>query len=348
MDCDKDNKKILIIDDNEDDYKIISRYISKCYSTKYFSGHNKNLKYISDYKPDCILLDYHMGTSNGISILKELKKKDNLKNIPVIMMTGEENPEIIIKCMRNNADDYLIKGKYTKEHILRTIELSIKKAELENKIEEQQRLILKISQTDELTGVFSRRYLVEKIEEEILRSKRSNTIFSVTILDIDDFKSINDNYGHLTGDTVLKELTSIIRKGIRTTDYVGRYGGDEFIIVLLDLENNKRENIVSNHGKIIDSIRKSINSTSIIPPKEVLNNTTMIINGKEIALSDSDILKKKASVHFSATFGFALYNKKVSTFSDILAIADKALYRAKEKGKNCTACYENNELLFFE
>ncbi len=339
MDCDKDNKKILIIDDNEDDYKIISRYISKCYSTKYFSGHNKNLKYISDYKPDCILLDYHMGTSNGISILKELKKKDNLKNIPVIMMTGEENPNIIIECMKNNADDYLIKGKYDKERIHHAIEQAIINSNLEKKIDKQQALILQLSRTDELTGVYSRRYLMERIDDEILRSKRRKGIFSIAMVDLDSFKNINDEYGHLTGDIVLKDMTRIIKEGIRNTDYVGRFGGDEFIIVLIDFEKKIKNDIIQNHGKIIDKIRKNISNSAVIPSaKGILELTNDITR---------DIQIKKA-IHYSATFGYTLFNDSISTASDLLANADRALYRAKGKGRNCVACYDSGRIIFYD
>ncbi len=329
----KSDKSVLIIDDNEDDYRIISRYISNSYKTEYCSEKSDFIKHISSLNPACILLDYHMGIKEGIKVLEELKSTDGIKRIPVIMMTGEENPDIIIECMKNNADDYLIKGRYDKEKILHAIEHAIINSNLKKKIEEQQTLILNLSRTDELTGVFSRRYLIERIEEEILRSKRSKAVFSVTMVDLDHFKNINDVYGHLAGDAVLKKMTKIIKTGIRNTDYVGRYGGDEFVIVLLDFDKTENKVIVKNHANIINNIRKSINNTDIIFPDEFLK--------------EASVLEKK-TINVSGTFGIALYNDSISTFSDFLAEADRALYEAKENGRNCVAFFDNKNFQFFK
>jgi len=333
------NKKfVLIIDDNEDDYRIISRIISNYYDTEYCTETSKFVEQITKLKPDCILLDYHMGIEKGTTVLKKLKSTEEIKKIPVIMMTGEENPDIIIKCMKNDADDYLIKGKYDRERILHAIEQAIYNGDLKNKIEEQQKLILQLSRTDELTGVFSRRYLMERLEDEIQRSKRRKGIFSMIIVDLDFFKNINDKYGHIEGDIVLKEMTKIIKNGIRNTDYIGRFGGDEFIIVLLDFAKNVKKDLIQIHGNIINKIRKNISNSAIIPStKEVLklndgNKNTQI----------------KKPIHLSATFGYALFNDSISTPSDLLANADLALYEAKEHGKNCIAYYDSGKIIFYD
>jgi len=315
---------VLIIDDNEDDYKIISRYIKDNYKTEYCNEQTDYIKHISDLNPSCILLDYHMGIKEGIKVLEELKNNNIIKTIPVIMMTGEDNPDIIIECMKHNADDYLIKGRYDKVRILHAIEQAIINSNLKKKIEEQQVLILDLSRTDELTGVFSRRYLIEKVEEEILRSKRSKAIFSVTIMDLDYFKKINDVYGHLAGDIVLKKITNTIKTSIRKTDYVGRYGGDEFIIVLLDFEKTGKKVVLKNHIKQINNIKESIYNTEITVP----DNSLKIEN-----------VLKEITINVSGTFGITLYNDSISTFSEMLRDADRALYKAKENGRNCVVCF---------
>jgi len=333
------NKTVLIIDDNEDDYRIISRNISNHYNAEYCVEISNHIEQITKLKPDCILLDYHMELENGINLLKKLKSTKGIRKIPVIMMTGEENPDIIIQCMKNNAEDYLIKGKYDKERILHAIDQAIINADLKKKIEEQQKLILEISRTDELTGVYSRRYLMERIDDEILRSKRRKGTFSITMVDLDSFKKINDEYGHLTGDIVLKDMTRIIKEGIRNTDYVGRFGGDEFIIVLIDFEKKEKNDIIQNHGKILDKIRKNISNSAVIP------------SAKEIVVVDHDITKDiriKKAIHYSGTFGYTLFNDSISTASDLLANADRALYGAKENGKNCVAFYDNGKIIFYD
>jgi len=132
-------KLVLIIDDNEDAYKIISRIISNYYNTEYCDENSNFTKQITKLKPDCILLDQHMGSIDGTKVLKNLKTNKITQRIPVIMMTGDSNPEIIILCMKNDADDYLIKGKYDQERILHALEQVIKKASLKKKISEQQK-----------------------------------------------------------------------------------------------------------------------------------------------------------------------------------------------------------------
>jgi len=304
------NKTVLIIDDNEDDYRIISRNILNHYNAEYCVEISNHIEQITELKPDCILLDYHMELENGINLLKKLKSTEGIRKIPVIMMTGEENPDIIIQCMKNNAEDYLIKGKYDKERILHAIDQAIINADLKKKIEKQQKLILEISRTDELTGV-----------------------------DLDSFKNINDEYGHLTGDIVLKDMTRIIKEGIRNTDYIGRFGGDEFIIVLIDFEKKRKNDIIQNHSKILDKIRKNISNSAVIP------------SAKEIVVVDHDITKDiqiKKTIHYSATFGYTLFNDSISTASDLLGNADRALYKAKENGKNCVACYDSGKIIFYD
>jgi len=134
----QEKKLILIIDDNEDDYKMISRSISNHYCTEYCDENSNFIEQITKLKPDCVLLDQHMGDIDGTEVLKNLKAKKSIQEIPVIMMTGDSNPEIIVLCMKNNADDYLIKGNYDQERILHALEQSINKANLKKQIKEHQ------------------------------------------------------------------------------------------------------------------------------------------------------------------------------------------------------------------
>jgi len=137
----ENKKKILIIDDNKGDYFLIKTYIKECYNTIYDNGSSDVIELMEKNEPHCILIDYHLRNKKGIDLLKQIKasKNEKIESQPIIMLTGETNPEIIIECMKHNASDYIIKGKHKKEQIKKTISQAIEKADLKKQIREQTR-----------------------------------------------------------------------------------------------------------------------------------------------------------------------------------------------------------------
>lgn len=164
--------------------------------------------------------------------------------------------------------------------------------------------ILDISNRDALTNVYNRRYVFNKVEKIINKYRLENKTFSVCILDIDHFKKINDTYGHLTGDCVLKEFTKTIDENLRLDDILGRYGGEEFIVIL-DNVNKKESSLIIE--RILDIVRER----------------TFICNGNEINFT------------FSAGISnFKELKDNESTIDTLVDIADKRMYQAKETGRN--------------
>lgn len=155
--------------------------------------------------------------------------------------------------------------------------------------------------TDSLTQVYSRRYFLEKLEEEINRSKKFKLSFSFLMVDIDYFKNINDNYGHLVGDVILREVAKLIKDSIRQIDFMGRYGGEELSVILT--ETDKKEAQI-----VAERIREAVESKQIIAYDESLKVTISI----GISLFPTD-----------AAENIALIDK-----------ADQALYQAKQSGRN--------------
>jgi diguanylate cyclase (GGDEF)-like protein len=161
---------------------------------------------------------------------------------------------------------------------------------------------IKLSTTDPLTEIYNRRFLNEFMMKELERSRRMNSHFSLVISDIDDFKIVNDSYGHLAGDTVLKVLARTITETVRNLDVVGRYGGDEFMLILPDAD---KETALS----IISRLRENVENMDI----PVLND-----------------VKAKITV----SFGIASFPENGTSLDDLLIEADKKLYKAKGLGKN--------------
>lgn len=169
---------------------------------------------------------------------------------------------------------------------------------------EYEKIILDVSNKDSLTNIYNRRYIYNRTEEIIEKYKRDGTIFSVCILDIDHFKLINDSYGHQIGDSVLKEFTNIITEELRPYDLLGRYGGEEFIIILINTD--KKE------GYIV--IERILN---------IVRNKTFVFNKKKI--------------QFTFTAGIASCHeiaKQNLQIDKLVELADKRMYEAKNAGRN--------------
>ena len=162
----------------------------------------------------------------------------------------------------------------------------------------------KSAMLDPLTGVFSRGYITERFREELNIARNTNTKCSLLVLDVDKFKSINDTHGHVIGDTILREFVIAIRKGVRATDLVGRFGGDEFLIILPTGDKDRARKIAAGVARIVE--------------KNVINIKQQLFN-------------------ITTSIGVATYPDDSGTAEDMFSKADGALYMIKRKGGNGVA-----------
>lgn len=164
---------------------------------------------------------------------------------------------------------------------------------------------------DDLTGVYNHRYLTTAIENEIKRANRFSEEFSVIFIDLDNFKSVNDVYGHLAGSSVLIQIAEVFKNQLREVDYIFRYGGDEFVIILLGADCNSA-------AMVSERIRETINKT----PLQVGGGQT---------------------VNLSTSIGIASYPRHGYDRKSLLHVADKAMYQSKKSGKNKVRIYDGIE-----
>jgi diguanylate cyclase (GGDEF)-like protein len=153
---------------------------------------------------------------------------------------------------------------------------------------------------DSLTNLLNHAQIQLAAERVFMQCKRKSSTFTIAMIDIDKFKSINDTYGHLTGDRVIKALAQLLHQRLRITDYIGRFGGEEFLLVMPDMN-------VKDAGNLINNLRKAF---------------------AQIDFKENDV---KFNVSFSA--GIA-ENTGLASFMEQIKVADEALYRAKERGRN--------------
>jgi len=181
-------------------------------------------------RPDAILLDIEMPGMDGHEVLARLKADAKLSDIPVVFLTGRTSTADMVAGLRAGAHDYLKKPFEAAELIAR-IGGAVRIKRLQDELQLRNQQLDLLSRIDGLTGVYNRRHVDEQLEAEANRASRYGEPFAVLMLDIDHFKHVNDHEGHPAGDRVLKEFARRVQAVVRTNDIVGRWGGEEFVII---------------------------------------------------------------------------------------------------------------------
>ena len=296
--------KVLIIDDIEDDVRIMEKCMrSQGYDVITARTGEEGLRLAKEKLPDVILLDIMMPDIDGYKICEELRGTYETRDIPIIFVSAKVEMANIIEGFRRGGDDYI-----TKPFSLQELAARVSAA---MRVKERQDRLKMMSITDELTGLYNRRYLNERLREEVERARRYRYPISCLMIDIDRFKEINDTYGHQVGDKVLAELGKLLRNTTRVVDIVARYGGEEFLIIL-PMTNLKGARTVA------ERIRRNVQQARFGGDLE-LPLTVSIgcaeLNPLEGDEMDPDLLVKQA---------------------------DQALYEAK-KTRNAVVCFEKGK-----
>jgi diguanylate cyclase (GGDEF)-like protein len=239
--------RILLVDDEPVNLKLLCHTLQlKGFETTTALSGTEVLQFLAAAAlPDIILLDVIMPGIGGYELCRKLKDDPKYCKIPVIFLTGLTDSEDIVKGFNAGAVDYVRKPFNVAELLARVeTHMEIKrsretierqKAELEERkkeLEAANATLYKRSITDSLTGICNRQYILDRLRQEMERSKRYGSVFSLLMLDIDHFKKVNDTYGHVEGDAALIRFSQAIVRSLRTVDILGRYGGEEFLAIL--------------------------------------------------------------------------------------------------------------------
>jgi two-component system cell cycle response regulator len=181
--------------------------------------------------PKLAILDWMMPEMDGVTLCGEIRKPEKHPYTYIILLTSKNLKEDVVAGLEAGADDYIIKPFDVHE-----LKVRVRAGTRIVKLQEDLLAALSVSEFqashDALTGIWNRRAILEKVQQELDRSSRNGTNLGLVIGDVDYFKKVNDNYGHLAGDAVLRELAKRIDSSLRSYDSVGRYGGEEFIILI--------------------------------------------------------------------------------------------------------------------
>jgi two-component system cell cycle response regulator len=237
---------ILLVDDEPLNLKLLKRMlVAKGFEISAVQSGDEALCALEKTPIDLILLDVVMPGIGGYELCRKIKERQELSKIPIIFLTALTDNKDLINGFDAGAVDYVRKPFNVAELLARVnahieikrsreiIEMQkIKLEQINDELESMNRTLYQRSITDCLTNLYNRQYILEHLNQEIVRFRRYNSVFSLMLLDIDHFKAINDTYGHAEGDSVLVRCSAAIRRSVRSVDIVGRYGGEEFLIIL--------------------------------------------------------------------------------------------------------------------
>ena len=284
--------RIAIIEDDDilaEHYQLVLE--SAGYQTYKVRVVTKMVEELISFQPDLLLMDMYMPKFSGPELAGVLRQYKVFKRLPIVFLSSEQNKTLQLQALSHGADDFLTKP-IDDQLLVQSIRVRLSRAiEIRSLIEK-----------DGLTNLIKHSAIKELAALEFERSTRIGMPLSIAMLDIDFFKSVNDSYGHAIGDVVIATLATLLRKRIRKTDRTGRYGGEEFMLVLPECSGVKARELVE---VILHAFRQ--------------------------------IMFTAANQHFNCTFSAGVASTSDNSFSNIEAMiqaADIALYQAKQAGRN--------------
>lgn len=283
-----DKHRILVVEDNRNLNDILVKIVgSEGYAaSSVFTGREAINALQNDGPFDLVLLDVMLPEKgpdpdagvDGLEVCRYIKADPDLSDTLIFLVTVKDQPEDIMKGIDVGADDYITKP-FNTTLLLAKIKAMLRIRKLSSELKEKNRLLEEMAVTDGLTRIANYRFFMDRLEEEVQRHIRYSAPFTLLLMDLDNFKDINDNLGHRHGDYVLQAVAARLSKGLRNTDFLARYGGDEFALLLAQTDGTggKRvaEQILTRFEEPItteghaDHIRLSIGmvaSRSVDPP----------------------------------------------------------------------------------
>ena len=305
MNCSLEKPTILVADDSPLYRNLVEGALAQeQYSVLVAKNGREALDLIAEHRPAVVITDWEMPDISGIELCGRIRRGHSSDFDPytyVLLLTSNSEKDNIVKGLAAGADDYLTKPFHPGE-LLARVAVGMRIAELHRQIQTKNQLLQELALTDPLTTLPNRRAIELWAARELRGAARHGFSFWVVVADLDHFKSVNDNYGHETGDVVLKRFAELLKANTRASNICGRIGGEEFVIVLTHIDRPDVESA-------IERIRKQLEAESLV------------LGGN--------------MVRVTASFGVSgFHGGKALDFDQLFRDADAALYAAKRGGRN--------------
>ncbi|EMI52171.1 GGDEF domain-containing response regulator [Rhodopirellula sallentina] len=302
--------KLLLIENDETDVLLFSRMLSECsgsFQLNVCDTLDAALRWLEEFECDIVLSDMSLPDTFGLEGITKIQER--FPHLPIVMMTGLDDDEVALDALDLGAQDYLLKGDTTPRELKRTIRYAIQRKLIQC---ENARLVEKLklaARMDALTGVLNRHAMLSEFEKHWAQACENQTPLSCVILDVDFFKRVNDEFGHVIGDKVLQRVAKLISTQMRCGDSIARYGGEEFCVILVDAD----EDVAAQWA---DRVRQR--------------------------LAESPFQIPEGTIQITASFGVAHRCGETKTVEHLIDAADHALLEAKHDGRNRVARYSAN------
>ena len=262
-----------------------------------------------DQQPDVVLLDVEMPEMSGWDVLAAMKADPDLRDVPVVFLTGRSDTTDMVDGLRLGAHDYLRKPCEPTE-LLARVQAAARVKRLQDELRQRNEDLERISRTDALTGLRNRRHVEEYLAKLTSLARRNLEPIGVLVIDIDHFKSVNDEHGHDAGDAVLREVAGRMQDSVRLEDMVGRWGGEEFLVVLPN--------------------------TADQGAAELAERLRQVVADTPCRLADGDEVQVTISVGCAASL--------IDDAGRLVRSADAAMYEAKQSGRNRVVVAASDDL----
>jgi diguanylate cyclase (GGDEF)-like protein len=295
-DLPREPERILIVDDDRIQANLAAIYLRRAgMSVKVVTDPLTTIDTLGEFQPELVLLDVYMPLCTGMELAAAIRQMEAFVGLPIVFLSAETDRDKQLAAVGQGADDFLVKP-IKPEHLISAVVSRT----------ERYRKLRAVMMRDGLTSLFNHSTVTDRLVHEVNRATRQQGCVSAAMLDIDHFKRINDTHGHPVGDRVIKSLARLLTQRLRSTDIIGRYGGEEFLVILPDTTPEAA-------GRLIDQLRQAF----------------------------SKLHHRAGSRQFSATFsaGVACF-PAVPDAAALKEAADLALYRAKHAGRNRVAVGE--------
>ena len=284
-------ERILVVDDDRLQANLTRTYLHRGgMEVRVVTDPLTAIEALIDFQPELVLLDMYMPMCTGMELAATIRQMEAFVSLPIVFLSAETDRDKQLAAVGLGGDDFLVKP-IKPDHLISAV-LSRT---------ERYRKLRSIMMRDSLTGLYNHSTTTDRLDLEINRARRLRGEVSVAMLDIDHFKQVNDRYGHPVGDRVIKSLARLLTQRLRSSDIVGRYGGEEFLLILPDTP-------IDAAATLVDNLRQSF----------------------------SKLLQRADKAEFFTTFsaGVASFPSHADNKPALKEIADQALYEAKRSGRN--------------
>lgn len=308
-DLDEEGANILLAESSKLNADKIAGYLTEAgHQTRLEQSTEAALVAASETDHDLFIVNLYLGEEDGLRLCSQLRSQDSTRHIPILLILDEDDLPKLAKGLDLGVTDYLIRP-IDRNELHARCRTQIRRRRYHDRLKEMLQQSVSMAFTDALTGVYNRRYMTAHLERRIMEMAEMAKPVSVLMFDIDHFKSVNDTYGHQSGDDILVELAKRVSGGLRYADMVARYGGEEFVSVLADAD-----------PAMAVVVAERLRADIADKPFEIV--------------AGADPLKVTVSI------GCASTTDPMETGESLIARADRALYQAKDAGRNCVVSAE--------